>query len=201
MLKKILHRIVAIPFVYDLLQTAVGARVIRKRLQKRLANVHKGALVVDIGGGTGLNRVLFDDHIRYVCLDNDPVKLNGFLQKTVAGSPILGDAGKMPFPTGGVDVVICTAVIHHLPDEVLSAFVQEAFRILNPNGQFVVFDPVWAPKRMAGRLLWKYDRGSFPRTPETLRTALSQNGQVVHWENFAIFHRYIIGIMSKNEAA
>ncbi|HRF96979.1 MAG TPA: class I SAM-dependent methyltransferase, partial [Aggregatilineales bacterium] len=194
MLKKILHRIVAIPFVYDLLQTAVGARVIRKRLQKRLANVHKGALVVDIGGGTGLNRILFDDHVRYVCLDNDSVKLHGFLQKAVAGSPILGDAGNMPFPTGGGDVVICTAVIYHLPDEVLSAFVQEAFRILNPNGQFVVFDPVWAPKRMAGRLLWKYDRGSFPRTPETLRTALSKNGQVVHWENFAIFHRYVIGI-------
>lgn len=199
MLKKILHRIVAIPFIYDLLQTLVGAKVIRKRLKQRLSGIPQGGFVVDIGGGTGLNRVLFDN-IRYVCLDNDPVKLSGFSQKLVDGHPILGDASQMPIQTSSVDVVICSFVVHHLPDDIFPKFVQEALRILKPTGQLVILDPVWAPKRMIGRLLWKYDRGSFPRTAQTLHDTLARYGQEVHWEEFAILHRYIIGIFKKNEA-
>lgn len=200
MLKQILHRIVAIPFVYDLLQTAVGARVIRRRLQNRLVGIIPNALVVDIGGGTGLNRALFVDDIDYFCMDNDPVKLQGFSQKMIDGYPFLADAGMIPVQTGSVDMVICTAVIHHLPDEVFPKFVQEALRILKPTGKLVILDPVWAPKRLAGRLLWKYDRGSYPRTAQTLHDTLSRYGKEAHWEEFAIFHRYIIGIFQKNEA-
>ncbi len=200
MLKALLHRIFSIPLIYDLLQTLVGARYIRKRLQKSLTGITDGAIIVDVGGGTGLNRSLFGENIRYICLDNDPVKLQGVLQKMVDGHPLLGDAGNISIRTNSVDMVICTSVTHHLPDELLPEFFGEAIRILKPTGKFVVLDAVWAPKRMAGRLLWKYDRGSFPRTPETLRTALSKNGQVVHWDEFAVFHRYVIGIMNKNEA-
>ncbi len=198
MIKKILHRIVAIPFVYDLLQFAVGASIVRERLKKRLLNIVSRAWVVDIGGGTGLNRVLFND-VRYLCLDNDPVKLSGFSQKLVDGDALLGDASQMPIQTSSVDVVICSFVVHHLPDDVFPKFVQEALRILKPTGQLVILDPVWAPKRMIGRLLWKYDRGSYPRPAQVLHETLSRYGQEVHWEEFAILHRYIIGIFKKNE--
>lgn len=200
MLKKILHRIVAIPFIYDLLQMAVGAKIIRTRLKQRLTHIAQNALVVDIGGGTGLNRTLFGD-IDYICLDNDPVKLKGFSQKMVDGEAILGDATQMPIESACVDVVICSFVVHHLPDEVFPKFVQESLRILKPTGKLVILDPVWAPKRLAGRLLWKYDRGSYPRTAQTLHETLSRYGKQTHWEEFAIFHRYIIGIFQKNEAS
>lgn len=201
MLKKILHQIVAIPLVYDLLQTAVGARVIRNRLQQRLSMISEQKLVLDIGGGTGLNRSLFPKNTHYICLDNDAIKLQGFLQKQIDGDALLGDAGKMPMPSNSMDVVICTAVIHHLPDEVLLHFIEESLRILKSTGYFVILDPVWASKRVAGRILWKYDRGSFPRTAQTLHDALSRYGKEVHWEEFAIFHRYIIGIFKKHEVA
>lgn len=201
MLKKILHQIVAIPFVYDLLQTAVGARFIRNRLHQRLLSISKQELVLDIGGGTGLNRSLFAPNTHYICLDNDSIKLQGFLQKQIDGDAILGDAGKMPMPSNSMDVVICTAVIHHLPDDIFPKFVQESLRILKPTGQLVILDPVWASKRLIGRLLWQYDRGSFPRTAQVLHDTLSRYGQEVHWEEFAVLHRYIIGIFKKNEVA
>jgi ubiquinone/menaquinone biosynthesis C-methylase UbiE len=200
MLKALLHRIFSVPLIYDLLQTLVGARYIRSRLQKSLTGIVDGAIIVDVGGGTGLNRSLFGENIRYICLDNDPVKLQGVLQKMVDGHPLLGDAGNIAIQTNSVDMVICTSVTHHLPDELLSEFFREAMRILKPTGKFVVLDAVWSPKRWASRILWRYDRGSFPRPLETLRQELSRHGKLTHWDEFAVFHRYVIGIVNKNEA-
>ncbi|MCU0481341.1 MAG: class I SAM-dependent methyltransferase [Anaerolineae bacterium] len=199
MIKSLIHRIVAIPLIYDLIQTLVGAKQVRQRLQRQLTGLNQNAVVMDIGGGTGLNRALFPDHIRYICLDNDPVKLSGLMQKEVDGHALLGDAGKMPIPTGSVDMVICTSVTHHLLDDVLVQFFQEAMRVLKPDGRFVVLDAVWLPNRIPSRILWKYDRGSFPRPAQTLHDTLSQYGKELHWEEFTILHRYIIGIFKKHE--
>ena len=200
MIKSILHRIVSIPMIYDLLQTLVGAKQVRSRLQRQLINLPKEALVVDVGGGTGLNRSLFTSDMRYICFDNDPLKLEGMMQKSIDGDPLLGDAGKIPIQTASVDIVICTSVTHHLLDDVLDGFLQESMRILKPDGKLVVLDAVWLPHRLPSRILWKYDRGSYPRTAQTLHETLSRYGKQTHWEEFAVIHRYIIGIFQKNEA-
>ena len=195
MLKSLLHRIVAVPWIYDLLQIITGSRISRARLQRQVMLPTPDALVVDVGGGTGLNRALFPHETHYLCLDNDPVKLAGFKARQRTGVPVLGDASRLPLPDARADLVICSALTHHLPDEVLDGFIRETVRVLKPDGRFVLLDAVWEPLHPTGRLLWRYDRGSFPRSASQLRKALEVHGQIVWWEQYIILHRYVIAVL------
>jgi ubiquinone/menaquinone biosynthesis C-methylase UbiE len=48
---------------------------------------------------------------------------------TRGARPLCADAGALPFPTDGVDVVICGQFLHHLEDPAIAALVQECTRI------------------------------------------------------------------------
>lgn len=198
-LKPLLHKIVAIPLIYDLVQTLVGARLIRRRFKRYLAQEDPYTMVVDVGGGTGLNRALLPEFVTYICVDNDQQKLKGFTQKRIDGTPILGDGTSLPLKTASIDIVICTAVIHHIPDDVLLQFVEECLRLLKPGGRFVFFDPVWVQDNLMGQLLWRYDRGTFPRSAKTLHALLDSRGCILHWDQFSILHSYVIGVVTKKQ--
>ncbi|MBI5927705.1 MAG: class I SAM-dependent methyltransferase [Chloroflexi bacterium] len=196
MLKNLLHRIVSNPSVYDRLQIMVGSKQIRQRLSTHLQQLPPHALVVDLGGGTGINHELLSTVSRYICLDNDPVKLKGFREKYPTDFGLLGNATQVPLQSQSVDLVLCTAVSHHIPNEFLTAFFSEAMRILKPDGRFVFMDAVWNPQRPISRLLWRYDRGSYPRPLETLQGLLEQQGKILHHENFSIYHTYLIAVVA-----
>lgn len=197
MLKNRFHQIVANPFVYDWVQVLVGSKKVRQRLSSHLQNLPANAIVVDIGGGTGINRELLPANCRYICLDNDSLKLKGFREKFPAEIGILGDATQIPMQSGSIDVVLCTAVSHHIPDAILEDFFRESVRLLKADGQFVFLDAVWSPKRLPSRLLWRYDRGSYPRPLKTLQAILAQHGTIKHSESFAVLHRYLIAVVTR----
>jgi SAM-dependent methyltransferase len=121
-------------------------------------------------------------------------KLEGFRSKVPGGLAVLSDATRMPIATGAVDVVMCMAVMHHLADAMLDQVLEEALRVLKVGGRLILLDPVLNRKRLAGRILWRLDRGTYPRTAEELRKKLEREFQVVHWEKFAIYHEYVFGI-------
>jgi hypothetical protein len=58
----------------------------------------------------------------------------------------------------------------------------------------ILLDPVLNRRRLAGQLLWKFDRGSYPRTEEDLHKKLESRFKIIHWEKFAIYHEYVFGI-------
>ena len=199
MLKNILHKIVAIPGIYDRLQYAIGLRFRHPRVQKQLRSSAPDSLILDLGGGTGLNKVLLPSVPGYICLDYDGVKLSGYRDKYPDGRAIHADASRIPLESASVDVALCTSVAHHLTDELLTSLLDEVMRILKPTGRLIFLDPVWDTDRFSGQLLWKYDRGDHPRTPETLRAVLSDHGQITYWENFTGYHSYIISVVVPND--
>lgn len=192
MLKRLLHRVVSIPWVFDCVQTLVDGATVRLRLTALLGQVYPSGVIVDIGGGTGAYRHLCPPDIRYICLDMDWLKLRGYLTKHRKGMAVLSDGRHCPIKSGSVDAVLCTKVSHHLSEEVLAAVIAESRRILKPAGIYVFLDAVWAPARRIGRLLWKYDRGSSPRTAQTLRTAIRREFEVAQDEQFAVYHEYLL---------
>ena len=194
MLKDLLHRIVAQPLVYDLVQTLVGAKTVRHRLAARIAPLRTASLVLDIGGGTGSVGELWSESNRYICLDIDPLKLRGFVAKNPTGTAMLADATSIPLADGKVDVVLCTNVTHHLTDEQLDRMIAESARVLRKGGSLVLSDAIWAPSRRVGRMIWKYDRGSNPRTPEVLRAVVSKYLKIATWDQFAVWHEYFIAV-------
>ena len=53
---------------------------------------------------------------------------------------LAADACDLPFRAGAVDNIVCTDVVHHLPDPV--AFLREATRVLRPDGRLLLVEPL-----------------------------------------------------------
>jgi ubiquinone/menaquinone biosynthesis C-methylase UbiE len=197
MLTGLLHRVVSRPLGYDLAQRLAGAKKLRQRLAARLQPFQGAAIVLDIGGGTGAVGEMWNSSTKYICLDIDPVKLEGFAAKNPTGTALLADAAHVPIADSSIDIVLCTNVTHHLPSAVLERMVIESARVLKPNGKFILSDAIWAPRRRTGRLIWRYDRGTFPRTAEVLREVIGAHLHIDQWDQFAIWHEYIICVAGR----
>jgi SAM-dependent methyltransferase len=181
------------PWVYDHIQTLAGQKQSLERISPRIAAIRADS-VLDVGGGTGASRDLWPEGCRYVCLDIEMPKLKGFRSKVPGGLAVLSDATRMPIASGSLDVVMCMAVLHHLADAMLNQVFDEALRVLRVGGHLIVLDPVLNRERWAGRVLWRLDRGSYPRKAEELREKLESRFKVIHWDRYAIYHEYVFGI-------
>ena len=196
MLKSVLHNLVARPGVYDAVQAAAGAGLVRARLRALAPPLPRGATVVDVGAGTGLYRDVWSADCRYVCLDLDALKLAGFRSRHVDAA-VQGDATRLPFADRSADAVACTLMSHHLTDVQLAAMLDEIARVLKPAAALLFADPLWRPARLPGRLLWRYDRGAHPRTAEALRAEIGRRFTMEAWEEFALWHRYAACVARK----
>lgn len=190
---QILHRIAARPWVYDRIQALAG----REQVFKRLSRVTSGIpakTVVDLGGGTGTWKKLWPADCRYICLDIELPKLQGFRAKVPSGLAVLSDATRMSIASASADVMVCIAVTHHLTDVMLDRVLDEILRVLPVGGRLVLLDAVFNRQRWMGRLLWSLDRGAHPRTAEELRKKLESKFTIAHWEKFALYHEYALAI-------
>ena len=180
------------PWIYDLIQRCVGADLVRRHLKNIIRDYGAGTLVVDIGGGTGLNYELVSDDACYICLDFDSRKLKWYLKNHMTGDVVQADALELPIANRSIDVVLCTAVSHHISGNFIDLFFAESSRIIRPEGIIIFLDSIWNPSRRIGRLLWRYDQGSFPRTAETLLELLDKYFLIQYFERFSILHEYFI---------
>lgn len=108
-----------------------------KRLFK-LINPQKNQRYLDVGCGSGNYTIaLAKMGADITGLDVSEEMLTKARAKQSALNWIQGDAKALPFADGSFDGVLCFLAIHHIRD--LSAFFSEAFRILKPNGKFLIF--------------------------------------------------------------
>lgn len=96
----------------------------------------------------------------------------------------------MPFKEQGVDYALCVAVSHHLSDEKLDSFFRSVARICRRG--FIFVDALDQPDSVISRLLWKCDRGSYPRRPEVLRAFLERYFEVEEEERYRVYHSCMI---------
>lgn len=197
MFTRIAWRIAAIPPVYDLIQRIAGVRYVRQRLIAYIDNRDINMSVLDIGGGTGILRDLWPSACRYICMDLDRRKLSYFLHKCPKAKGLLADATNMPVANGSIDTALCIGVAHHLSDGQLQQIVRESARVLKKKGKFFFVDPIWASSRKVGRLLWKYDRGAYPRKAEDLHAVIAGQYNILHRERFTILHECILCVAQK----
>jgi ubiquinone/menaquinone biosynthesis C-methylase UbiE len=191
MLHSLAHKIVSQPRVYDWVQKAVGAEEVGRFLAPHLAE-SAGHSLLDVGAGTGNNRKLLPDSTRYIWMDNDAQKLSGYRAKQPRALGVLGDATQLSFRDKCVDYALCTAVFHHLNDVELGRLVDELARVI--RRRLIAVDAVECLNRPMSNLLWKYDRGSFPRTAERIRAALSRRFDLQFVDELTVYHRYILCI-------
>lgn len=176
------------PRVYDLQQALGGGRPIAEQVKKQLDEVTNGT-VLDIGAGTGMVGGLLSPRTRYVWLDNDRLKLRGFLSKGIDGLAVLGDAARLPFASAAADWTVMVEVSHHLPDDALAKCLAEAARVT--RRRFLFVDGLRGP-RLRSKLLWQLDLGRHPRREEELLAALATSFDVERVERFRVNHDHVL---------
>src|SRR6185437_6493490 len=111
------------PKVYDAVQRVAGAVESQRRLRRALDDID-GAVVLDVGAGTGTLEAILPTQAQYIWLDTDVEKLAGF--RTHSTSPaILGDATRLPLRDNSVDWAVSAGVSHHLDDDQLERMLDE----------------------------------------------------------------------------
>jgi ubiquinone/menaquinone biosynthesis C-methylase UbiE len=194
---RLLHWIAAIPFVYNLIQHMAGIKRLEQQIRQLIADVPQAGLIVDVGGGTGIWRTLWTHpQARYVCVDLDPQKLEGYVLAH-QDPALLADASRLPFADNSIDKLMYIFIWHHLDEETFIRALLEAKRTLKSGGHLIVMEPVWDPFRWAGRMLWALDRGSYPRTHNALLQIVGEHFTPFHTQSYAIYHRYLLGVFVK----
>ena len=180
------------PLLYDVIQLVAGERQFRRRLAPHLRALPDACSLIDIGGGTGRSHRR-SPAARYVCMDLDFAKLRWFRGGRPGRLAVVADAAACPFGAETFDGVLCAKVAHHLNDAALTAVLAETARILKPGGVLILADPIRSSRWMS-QVLWRLDRGSFPRSAAQIRTAVPAEYVVTEWEEFrvAIFHEFVL---------
>jgi SAM-dependent methyltransferase len=199
MLTRILHAIAADARVYDLIRFVFGSRLSERRLRTQAAEIVASSsrnplVVLDVGGGTGRLEAIWPPDALYICLDPDRRKIEGFVQRHGSGVAVIGSGKHLPFRDGSIDVALLIAVSHHLADDVLDNVVREIHRVLRPDGRLIYLDAIWNPHHLTGRILWRYDRGAFPRPIQRLRARLQRYYTCQTRERYAMLHDYILWV-------
>jgi SAM-dependent methyltransferase len=188
-LLRLVHWLVAKPWLYNVAQNLAGAETVRRHLRPRLEETG-GKLVLDVGAGTGLYLSCFPASARYIWLDPDPQKLAGFHgTPNAARLALLGDATCLGLRRSAVDFAVCTNVTHHLDERQLGQCVDELARVV--RGKLILHDAV-KTARPVSRLLWRMDRGRHPRSREALVAAVERRFAIEHLERYATWHEYVL---------
>jgi SAM-dependent methyltransferase len=199
MLKRVLHMIAANPLVYDLAAAVLGGRVSDARLRAQAASLIRdrslaAPVVLDVGGGTGRLAAIWPPTTRYVCLDPDQAKLRRLGERRRGGLAVVASGDRLPFGDASADAILMVAVSHHLDDELFARALREARRVLRPHGRFIYFDAVWNPRHLVGRLIWRYDRGAFPRPLADLNQRLLLQFTLHERERYVGVHDYCVWV-------
>ena len=102
---------------------------------------HRGATLLEIGGGMGTDLAQFASHGAIVTdldLSAGHLKLakENFEVRGLSAEFIQQDAESLPFPGASFDVVYSNGVLHHTPNT--RHVVEEILRVLKPGGRVIV---------------------------------------------------------------
>ncbi|MBX3063872.1 MAG: class I SAM-dependent methyltransferase [Anaerolineae bacterium] len=157
---------------YDEFKSSDGDNLSRRlKAAFELANVEAGMTVLDVGCGRGeilrhcaklgANSYGVDYAVVAVQMSRD------IIEGTMAAAGKTGvaqsDAKKLPFASGSFDRVLMFDVVEHLHPWELNEALKEVYRVLKPDGKFIIHT---APN------VW-YDRFAYPLV-RTFRTLLGQ---------------------------
>jgi ubiquinone/menaquinone biosynthesis C-methylase UbiE len=147
-----------------------------------------GRVVLDVGGGTGEVARILPPTASYIWLDNDLQKLEGLRQKKRDARALLGDASRIGLGAKSVDFAVCIAMAHHLTDAQLGDALREFARICRVK--LIFLDPVRDETSWVSQLMWRYDRGSYPRTVDALRSQVSRYFVIETEAENSVYHHY-----------
>jgi SAM-dependent methyltransferase len=166
-IQRVKETVLAVPSVYNLAMSMVGAEQARTRLMKDYVRANAGDAVLDIGCGTG--EIL--DHlpkIDYLGIDIEP----GYIEFAKKNYGERGDficcrleEFKDQNITKKFDIAIAVGLLHHLTDAEADLALSIARDCLKPDGRLVTVDGCFLKngQSWAARKMVSMDRGQYIR--------------------------------------
>ena len=111
-----------------------------------------GALILDIGCGTGTNLHLYQKAGCKVCgIDSSPAMLEVARKNLGQHAELrLGDASQMPYPDDMFDLITVMFTLHEMPSQIRADVMSEIFRVMKDDGRVLLIDyhpgPIRFPK-------------------------------------------------------
>ncbi len=165
-----LKRLLSVAWVYELVQTVLGANHARRWLARTHWRLRGGERVVDVGCGPGHVRDFLPPDIDYVGFDLSAAYIAS-AGRAYAGRGVflVGTAATFldrPDPRmAGADLVLCTGLLHHLGDDESAQILRLAAAVLRPGGRLVCFEPTFLAHQTRLSRWWvRRDRGRNVRT-------------------------------------
>jgi SAM-dependent methyltransferase len=143
-----LYRLVTIPAVYKGLMAALGAERAKARLARELYRVAPGSKVLDVGCGPA-SLFPYMPKVDYTGMDLNPKHI-AYANAAYGdqGRFLVGDASiNLQEEEGTFDLVIASALLHHLDDDRARGMLDRLCRLLKPGGRIITFDNVWLEKQ------------------------------------------------------
>nr|WP_237690617.1 class I SAM-dependent methyltransferase [Paenibacillus caui] len=122
--------------------------------------------VLDFGCGTGANCTLCDAD-RYYGLDPDAQRIQFARRLHPKHIFMVFDEERIPIPDQFIDLILVIAVLHHIPNEQITAYLQEFRRVLKPGGKMIIIEPYLSPRHKFNNwFMNRYDDGEFIRSED-----------------------------------
>jgi len=163
------------PIFFSFLREVIELNFRRQKqlIKETIGKNGKDKKILDIGCGTGAFAPLFDKD-NYLGVDILPEYIE-HAKKNCKGNFQVMDATRLKFPNGHFDRVLIMAVLHHLNDEDANKVIEEARRVLKPDGRILIMEDSKIPRleNSLVRFMQKFDKGEFIRTPENYKKIVS----------------------------
>lgn len=137
--------------IYDACSSLVGFGDKQKMRIVEMLELQPKEVLVDIGCGTGsLLRLISQNYPENKATGIDPdekaLKIASKKLEQTNIKLILSGAEKLPFKDKSIDAAASTLAFHHMPFEVKELAMREVYRVLKPNGRFLIADFGKPPK-------------------------------------------------------
>jgi SAM-dependent methyltransferase len=165
----IFKNLVALPWLWNIVQQILGAPEFKKKLYQSV--LHPPGKLLDFGCASGHLAGAFTE-FDYTGLDIDPDTIRGASDrfKDVPNMKfIAADIFTRPFDPNSFDEVLFACTVHHLTDTLLTGILRELAYVLKPGGILHIIDPVLQAKDgWSEKFLRRIDQGKFPRSAERI---------------------------------
>ena len=143
-----IYRLVTFPAVYKGLMGALGSDRARARLAREIFCAEPGMKVLDVGCGPA-SIFPYLPQVNYTGMDLNPKHIEHATQLYGhRGRFLIGDASRdLQGEDERFDLVIVSALLHHLEDDQARGLLERLCRLIGTGGRVVTFDNVWLEKQ------------------------------------------------------
>tara|TARA_A100001011_G_scaffold225956_1_gene233973 strand:+ start:19 stop:621 length:603 start_codon:yes stop_codon:yes gene_type:complete len=165
-IKKILHKILEVPFIFQLQQKVCNNYDAVFIEFSEYLNVSNKS-IIEIGCSTAncASEIVDMKKNYFVGVDLDKNYINRAKKIAPLGNFFEMDARKLVFDNNKFDLAVFNGVIHHMDDELILSCLSEVKRVIKDNGKVIISEPVFS-KGIISTILLKLDRGNYIRKQE-----------------------------------